>query len=424
MVAVDVLFSYLWMAVLLWMAANHERIDRSLHADTTAIAALSDKMERLRLQHERIPSLADLMIMLGLAFGATGLSHALAAPLAKAFAGVEWAERLSLASEFFWVVVLATTFGLLLSFTRARQLEGAGASRLGTVFLYVLIATVGMQMNLRAVLTAPVLFGIGFTWIAFHAIVMLVVARLIPRAHVLPRRRQPGKHRRRRERTGGRRRVSSIARPGGCAARGPGIRSRHLRRLALRTAHAAREPVALHAPRAPRVSNAITSASVVNNRRFSQLHRREPALRRLQHSGCGCFSDAHVGTDKANGRDSLATAIQQSEGTSGFEWDIALDLGDISGAQGDTQRREGQEVVRQFGALKRHRREQIYDLSGNHDRAVSLSHKPGGGGNGSIRPVSTRSFPASMPRSDRIPSREPGSATRFRVGKRPFSDDE
>jgi len=179
MVAVDVLFAYLWMAVLLWMAANHERIDRSLHADTTAIAALSDKMERLRLQHERIPSLADLMFMLGLAFGATGLSHALAAPLAKAFAGVEWAERLSLASEFFWVVVLATTFGLLLSFTRARQLEGAGASRVGSVFLYVLIATVGMQMNLSAVLTAPVLFGIGFTWIAFHAIAMLVVARLI-----------------------------------------------------------------------------------------------------------------------------------------------------------------------------------------------------------------------------------------------------
>ena len=61
------------------------------------------------------------------------------------------------------------------------------------------------------------------------------------------------------------------------------------------------------------------------------------------------FSDAHVGTDKANGRDSLATAIQQSEGTSGFEWDIALDLGDISGAQGTPKDEEGQEVVRQFG---------------------------------------------------------------------------
>ena len=179
MVAIDVLFAYLWMAVLLWMAAKHERLDRGLNADTTAITALSEKMERLRLENERIPELTDLMIMLGLAFGATGLSHALATPLAAAFAGMEWAERLSLASEFFWIVVLATTFGLLLSFTRARRLEGAGASRVGSAFLYVLIATVGMQMNIGAVFMNPALFGIGFTWMAFHAMVMLVVARLI-----------------------------------------------------------------------------------------------------------------------------------------------------------------------------------------------------------------------------------------------------
>jgi uncharacterized membrane protein len=167
------------MAVLLWMAANHQRLDRRLHADTAAITALAEKMERLRLDNERIPALADLMIMLALAFGATGLSHALAAPLAAAFAGLQWAERLSLGSEFFWIVVLATTFGLLLSCTRARRLEGAGASRLGMVLLYLLIATVGMQMNIGAIFTNPVLFGIGFTWIAFHAVVMLVVARLI-----------------------------------------------------------------------------------------------------------------------------------------------------------------------------------------------------------------------------------------------------
>ena len=179
MVAVDVLFSYIWMAVLLWMAAQHQRLDRRLNADTRAIAELGERMERMRLEHERIPALSDLMIMLALAFGATGLSHALATPLAGAFAGVAWAERLSLASEFFWIVVLATTFGLLLSFTRARQLEGAGASRLGMAMLYLLIATVGMQMNIGAVFSNPVLFGIGFTWIAFHAVVLLVVARLI-----------------------------------------------------------------------------------------------------------------------------------------------------------------------------------------------------------------------------------------------------
>jgi hypothetical protein len=81
------------------------------------------------------------------------------------------------------------------------------------------------------------------------------------------------------------------------------------------------------------------------------------------------FADAHVGTDKANGRDSLATALQQSEGATGFDWDIALDLGDVSGAQGTPKDEEGKEIVRQFSVLTRHRREQIYDLSGNHDRS-------------------------------------------------------
>jgi len=81
------------------------------------------------------------------------------------------------------------------------------------------------------------------------------------------------------------------------------------------------------------------------------------------------FADAHVGTDKAEGRDSLATAIRQSERPSGFDWDIALDLGDMSGMQATPKDEEGQEIVRQFRVLTRHRREQIYDLSGNHDRS-------------------------------------------------------
>jgi hypothetical protein len=82
------------------------------------------------------------------------------------------------------------------------------------------------------------------------------------------------------------------------------------------------------------------------------------------------FSDAHVGRDKKYGpRDSLAEAISQSEAASGFDWDIALDLGDMSGDVGLPKDPEGEEIVRQFGALKKHRREQIYDLSGNHDRS-------------------------------------------------------
>lgn len=83
-------------------------------------------------------------------------------------------------------------------------------------------------------------------------------------------------------------------------------------------------------------------------------------------------SDCHVGTDLKKGRESLADAIRQSEGGGadggpGFHWDIAIHAGDFSGNQGSPRNGEGREVVRQFGALKTHRREQFYCVAGNHD---------------------------------------------------------
>jgi hypothetical protein len=81
------------------------------------------------------------------------------------------------------------------------------------------------------------------------------------------------------------------------------------------------------------------------------------------------FSDAHVGSDLRFGRLSLATPLRQSESESGFPWDIALDLGDLSGAQGTPTDEEGEEIVWQFGVMRKHRREDIYNVSGNHDRS-------------------------------------------------------
>jgi hypothetical protein len=90
-------------------------------------------------------------------------------------------------------------------------------------------------------------------------------------------------------------------------------------------------------------------------------------------------ADAHVGTDLRRGRESLAGAIRQSEGTAGdgapsFDWDIALHLGDFSGSQTEPDDDEGRELVRQFGALTKHRREDVYTLVGNHD--ASAIHEP------------------------------------------------
>ena len=85
---------------------------------------------------------------------------------------------------------------------------------------------------------------------------------------------------------------------------------------------------------------------------------------------CGC---SHVVADREAGRESLGSAIRQSETGDGdaalaFDRDISVNLGDFSAAFGLPTAAEGQEIVRQFGELRHHRRECVYTLCGNHDR--------------------------------------------------------
>ena len=181
-VAVDVLVASLWMAVLLFLAGRAQAFDRWTGADVTAIEDVKQRIEAYQTQHARNPSLTDLMLILAVALGATGLAHAVTDLLVPWIASLpeEWnLQNYSLTARFFWITVLATTFGLLLSFTRARTLEGAGASKVGSLMLYVLVATIGMQMDLGALLDRPWLFVLGLIIISVHASLMLLVAKLI-----------------------------------------------------------------------------------------------------------------------------------------------------------------------------------------------------------------------------------------------------
>ncbi len=180
MIAVDVLIANLWLAVLLYWAAKPQVIDKLFKADSSAIYDLRDKIADFRKKITRIPSLTDFMIIFGVGFGITGISHVIADILAP-FIGENYPSlsQYSLDSAFFWIVVVATTAGLILSFTKARNLEGAGASKMGSVLLYVLVATIGMQMDLGAIFDNPILFLVGILWMFFHIIIMLVVAFII-----------------------------------------------------------------------------------------------------------------------------------------------------------------------------------------------------------------------------------------------------
>ncbi|MEX2435508.1 MAG: DUF819 family protein [Balneolaceae bacterium] len=180
MVTVDILVANLWLAFLLYGAGISDRIDGWFKADSSAITEVRKKIENYRAEIAKIPTLTDITSIVAIAFVITAIGH-LGADIIVPYIeqNAPSLSDLSLNSKFFWIIVIATTGGLLLSFTRARNLEGAGASKIGSLFLYVLVMTIGMQMDVLAIFSSPGYFVIGLIWILIHVTILLTVAKLI-----------------------------------------------------------------------------------------------------------------------------------------------------------------------------------------------------------------------------------------------------
>ena len=180
MVAVDVIVANVWMAFLLYGAGMNNKIDNWFQADSSSINKLKDKIEAYQSQILRIPNTTDTIKVLSVGFGITAFAHLGADIIAPAILkNAPLLSKFSLTSTFFWLIVISTTLAVVLSFTKARELEGVGASRIGSVFIYVLVATIGMKMNILAIFDNPGLFVIGFIWMIIHALMLIVVAKLI-----------------------------------------------------------------------------------------------------------------------------------------------------------------------------------------------------------------------------------------------------
>ena len=187
MVIVDIVVANIWMAVLLIGIGKKKKINKWLKADNSAIDELKEKVIQFTKKVKRNPSLTDLMIMLAIAFGTVGFGHFASKYLSSFFANIVasmqsqmWRNIFSfLDSSFFWLISISTIVAILLSFTKAKNYEGAGASKLGSVFIYILVATIGMKMDLNQALENPGLLFVGLVWMSIHAVLLILVAKII-----------------------------------------------------------------------------------------------------------------------------------------------------------------------------------------------------------------------------------------------------
>lgn len=184
MVLVDIVVANIWMAIILLGIGKRKKIDKWLKADNTAIDNLQNKVQTFTEKITRNPSLTDLIIILAIAFGTVGVAHFGSDVISNYLKGFDVISNpksalSSFGSGFFWLITIATLIGILLSFTKAKNYEGAGASKIGSVFIYILVATIGMKMDLGQIFDNPGLIFIGIVWMTIHALLLIVIAKLI-----------------------------------------------------------------------------------------------------------------------------------------------------------------------------------------------------------------------------------------------------
>ncbi len=187
MVFVDIVVANIWMAILLIGIGKRNKINNWLKADTASIEALKEKVSKFSEKVQRNPSLTDLMIIAAIAFGTVSLAHLCSNLLAPLFGdmitNIEAATTRNiftfLGSKFFWMISIATIIAIALSFTKAKNYEGAGASKFGSVFIYILVATIGMKMDLSLIFDNAGLIAIGVVWMTIHAGLLIIMAKLI-----------------------------------------------------------------------------------------------------------------------------------------------------------------------------------------------------------------------------------------------------
>ena len=185
MILVDIIVANIWMAILLYGIGKKEKIDAWLKADNSAIEALKIRVSEYTESVKRMPTLKDYMIILGVVFASVAFSlwMSVRAPewVGSFFPGVldPSSTFSTFGDKFFWLVSIATILGLVYSYTPLKAYEGMGASTLGSIFIYILVATIGMKMDLRSIVDNPGLIFVGLIWMAVHATLLIIVAKWI-----------------------------------------------------------------------------------------------------------------------------------------------------------------------------------------------------------------------------------------------------
>ena len=180
---IDALVANIWTALLFYGAGITHKIDVWLGADATLIEDVKKNILKYKETKDKPADLKYLAFILGVGFGGTAIAHAGSGFISKLFIPHrDWLISHGLepfASQFLWLILLSTTIGILLSFTRVRKMEKLGSTDFATLFIYFLIMTIGMRLDLFNIGANVGLLAVAVIWMLIHIVSMIVAAKII-----------------------------------------------------------------------------------------------------------------------------------------------------------------------------------------------------------------------------------------------------
>lgn len=179
---IDALVANMWTALLFYGAGITQKIDTWLGADASLIEDVKKSILSYQETKDKPADLKDLSLILGVGFGGTAVAHAGSGLIVKLFAPHrDWLMAHGLepfASQFLWLILLSTTIGILLSFTQVRKMEKLGSTDFATLFIYFLIMTIGMRLDLFHIGANVGLLVVAIIWMLIHILTMFTAAKI------------------------------------------------------------------------------------------------------------------------------------------------------------------------------------------------------------------------------------------------------
>ena len=153
-----------WLVVVLAMKPHRLAINQKFGVKTAADNAICSVDPEP--EGERIDASA-LMTCLGISLLAASISSSLGSKIAS----------LGLPSAMLWTVILSTALGTLAAHTPLRKLPAA--EEVSGVMLYIIVALIGAEVSLGAILDAPLYILSGFLILSIHGAAMIAAAKIL-----------------------------------------------------------------------------------------------------------------------------------------------------------------------------------------------------------------------------------------------------